>query len=127
MAHSNRQKLRDARGGKTRHQDEKSRRYASRSTFDASTRIRELESWQKQRDEDRTRGGRPNEVVAKRHINMWESTVERRKSALARLEFHLDVANKVLDSPHSTDDAKEHFQGVKVRVYSEMKILKARI
>lgn len=82
MAHSNRQKLRDARGGRTSHQDAKSNRKNKRSTFDADARIKELNAWQLSRTEKqvaKVAGIKPTSWC--KHL----SARTRREGALARL------------------------------------------
>ena len=84
MAHSNRQKLRDARGGRTSHQDQKANRKNKRSTFDADARIKELNAWSISRTE------KQEAKVAGVKPTTWckhESSKVRRRGALERLQI----------------------------------------
>lgn len=111
MAHSNRQKLRDDRGGKTRHQDQKAQRKARYgNTFDPQARIKELEAWQRKMEEDRQQKGKSAVVVArKKHINMWPTTIERRKGALERLKTMVIVAEREVIREHGASSPEHKY------------------
>ncbi len=84
MAHSNRQKLRDDRGGRTRHQDNKVKRKRYQSTFDLSARMAELRKW----EADRQSGPAPKDAEGKkirRRYSMKLSAQRRRYRTFERL------------------------------------------
>lgn len=80
MAHSNRQKLRDARGGKTRHQFNKTR--APKYANNGADRIKELEVWLLKKNE---KGATNSKVVKVKRIPMIKPILKRRRNALKRL------------------------------------------
>ncbi len=128
MSHSNRQTLRDARGGKTRHQDMKASRKAKyRSAFDPAERIKVLQAHQIQLDLARMGKGPKSEITTKaRTINMWASTVKRRVGALGRLEAQLKSTNTLV--PEMDKEELVAYQFIFVaRVEREMKTLRQRI
>lgn len=85
MAHSNRQKLRDARGGKTRHQFRKVQR-AAKYGNNASERIKELEAWlalpKEERNKPVRKGGKAKRV---KRFSMSKRAIARRNGALSRI------------------------------------------
>jgi len=116
MAHSNRTKLRDGRGGMTRNQQKKARRMAVKQTKDPAARIKELEEWVENRNKKvdaPTVSGRN-----RRSISMLASAKRRRKSALGRLETQhaAGLRNEVAN-----------FAADRSRIEREMNILRNRI
>lgn len=105
MAHSNRQKLRDARGGKTQHQDNKSKRKRYQSSFDASARIAELRRWEEQRNDKPEEKGAPRQ---RRKYSMLLSAQERRLrvfNSLAAIQRWEAAEGKPLN-PRVTEELK---------------------
>lgn len=128
MAHSNRQKLKDLRGGLTKHQSMKTgRKNKYRSDFDPEARIRELNKWtedllmnKSKKEEKQTSSKRV------RRVNMKLSVVERRKKVIFARELQLEAKTKtkmiegvITTIPLTEEDSK--------RIKNEIKILKNRI
>lgn len=82
MAHSNRKRLKDARGGKTRHQFRKAKR-APKYANNGAERIKELEAWMLKK-QDKT-VATSTKIVKVKRIPMIKPIVKRRLSALKRL------------------------------------------
>lgn len=81
MAHSNRKRLKDARGGKTRHQFNKTR--APKYANNGADRIKELEAWMlKKQDKTVTT---TSKIVKVKRVPMTRPIVKRRLSVLKRL------------------------------------------
>ena len=80
MAHSNRKRLKDARGGKTRHQFNKTR--APKYANNGADRIKELEAWMLKKQDKTVATSKTAKV---KHIPMIKPIIKRRLSALKRL------------------------------------------
>jgi hypothetical protein len=111
MAHSNREKIRESRGGKTKHQVGKISRQRNKSTFDAQARIKELDAYMRSLTEKKTPtvAGAPKP----KSYDRKESTVERRKGVIQRLEVQLEDKTLPEDSVY--------------RINKELETLKKRI
>lgn len=84
MAHSNRKKIKASRGGMTKNQAMKAGRSGKQQE-----RLRNVLQWQKEREEALIQAQKHNikvEDKPMRKVNMWPSTIERRKGALTRLK-----------------------------------------
>lgn len=92
MAHSNRKKLRDSRGGKTKHQARKAAKAARcRSTFDLDARLRELKADEEARTNKTMQQKTEHVVVNKRTWSKKQSAQRRRINALDRLKAQYDA------------------------------------
>lgn len=114
MAHSNRKKLRDARGGLTRNQLRKTKQASNSAT--QSSRFAETVKWMEANEEKRRLGTvTPAAKTAKiKSFSKSKRAVIRRVGALNRLETSL-LNNKELDDKSVTRIKKE-IQTLKNRI-----------
>lgn len=91
MAHSNRKKIRDSRGGKTKHQAAKAaKRTKYRSNFDLDARLKELKADEQARLENKPAENK-HTTVQKRTWSNTLSTQRRRIKALDALKMQYDL------------------------------------
>lgn len=119
MAHSNRKKLREARGGLTRNQQRKAKK--AQNSAGQSNRLAETVKWVAFNEEQRRLGVKKEEKTGTgpkvKKFNRQSRAVERRKGALKRLEFRFQIR----------DEAMKLTQAQLDRIQKEMATLKARI
>jgi len=107
MAHSNRQKLRDARGGLTKNQAGKAARRARyKSNFDPQARIKELQDWERQRDEQKGVIKTTGESK-KRRPSMTKSAQRRRTVVLEKTKQLVIAAERDVIRTHGSN-SQEH-------------------
>jgi len=97
MAHSNRKKKREERGGKTRHQALKAMRASKYSSADKTARIKELEAWSESLAEKRKNptDTTPKTVTkVKKKVNMKGRVKDRRTRVLAARQAQLLAGTK---------------------------------
>ena len=98
MAHSNRQKLRDARGGKTRNQARKAQQQSNSSSSD---RMANTLKWMADNEEKRKQAaegkGAPKTEAKTVRYEKSENATIRRKSALLRKEADVKRGYKMID------------------------------
>lgn len=132
MAHSNRKKIKAARGGKTRHQMLKAMRESKYSSGDKQARIKELEAWQQELDSNRGKVFQKETTSSrKRRISKMITTKERRERALHFLESQLLLGTKTVNE-HTPEMgtivlSQELSQEDRKRIEAEIKTLKDRI
>ena len=124
MAHSNRKKLKDARGGLTKNQARKIKNQ-SKSSY-ASERLATVTKWM---EENEQRKGQKSSVKSEEkvvHYSRHKRVIERRKRALKRLEFHLAF---ILNGIKEEGDPKliPSMQVSVPRIQKEINTLKSRI
>lgn len=121
MAHSNRQKLRDERGGRTKHQDKKFKnqnRY--KSGFNAESRLIELKAWTASLEEERNKKAeiKGPTVIDVKHFSKKESAKKRRFNVIARITAIIEAdKSKEEKMPQETLD----------RLQKELQTLRSRV
>ena len=122
MAHSNKERLKVARGGLTRHQAAKAgNKNKYKSGFDAQDRIKELDRWVTDKQNKKAEGQPVANKRVKKH-STTASAVTRRKNAIARMEKQLQFGYSpkpgvtIMPTPSDT-----------VRIMRELSILRKRI
>lgn len=93
MAHSNRQKLKEGRGGLTRNQARKAQKTTNVSK--QNDRLRAVIAWQEENARKKLEKDSPKEQVSKAAIfSKDRRTVKRRKGVIERLEQQLKFGTK---------------------------------
>lgn len=130
MAHSNRKKLRDARGGLTKHQAAKAAKKAKyRFSFDPVARMAELKKWSDEMAEKRANGGKETTVVVKRRrFSMTKPAQMRRLRVVQRLEANLAKGTKMTMLAHDTELTEYYLDNEdKAQINNLIKVLRSRI
>lgn len=88
MAHSNREALKEARGGRTKNQDMKfKRKNRYQSNFNAEARMIELKKWSEERQSKTEQKIDPTQK--RRHYSMLRDAQKRRRKVIASITTRL--------------------------------------
>lgn len=130
MAHSNRKRLKDSRGGMTRNQARKARNSA-KAGMSQSQRLQSVIKWME--DNEARKHIKPTSNITDssvKKITRFDKSrraIERRKFTLKRLENQLKVDLKQPRQTFLIMDAVPLTEYDKLRINKEIKVLKSRI